>query len=161
MAVINVSINDDEVTKALNDLVYRAANPRPAMVEIAGVMEDATERAFASESDPATGVAWDPLSAVTVALRPYRKGGQILQDSGLLAASIVTDSGLGFAEIGTNYPPAPTHQFGARQGEYGRTSRGGPIPWGDVPARPFLGIGPTDEEDILDIAGRFLSGGFQ
>jgi hypothetical protein len=37
--------------------------------------------------------------------------------------------------------------FGAKQGAFGRTSRGGPIPWGDIPARPLL---PIDEQGNMD-----------
>ncbi|MDM8181263.1 phage virion morphogenesis protein [Marinobacter salarius] len=161
MADISITLNHEDVQKSLDQLLRRVAEPANAMREIADVMADASERAFSTESDPETGIAWDPLSAVTLALRPERQGGQILQDSGIMAASIVTDYGKDFAAIGTNHPAAPTHFFGARQGEYGRTARGGPIPWGDIPARPFLGIGPADEDDILDIASRFLSGGFE
>ena len=161
MADIDISMNYQAVQKTLNDLLKRVENTEPAMQEIAGVLADASERAFRDEADPETGALWDPLSAVTIALRPQRQGGKILQASGIMAASIVTDYGDDFAAIGTNHPAAPTHFFGARQGEYGRTSRGGPIPWGDIPARPFLGIGPTDEEDILDIASRYLGAGFE
>jgi phage gpG-like protein len=57
--------------------------------------------------------------------------------------------------IGTNVIYAPTHQFGARQGQYGRyaTRRRTsiPIPWGDVPARPFLGVSAEDERVILNL----------
>lgn len=161
MADIDITMNDQVVQNTLNDLIRKVEDPAPAMREIAGVLEDATERAFRDQADPETGALWDPLSAVTIALRPQRVGGQILQDSGLLAASITTDYGKDYAAIGTNRVYAPTHFFGARQGEFGKTSRGGPIPWGDIPARPFLGIGPTDEEDILDIATQYLGAGFE
>lgn len=161
MATIDITMNYQVVQKTLDELVSRVQDPGPAMSEIADVLADATERAFRDEADPETGALWDPLSAVTLALRPKRVGGMLLQDSGLLAASITTDSGKDFAAIGTNRVYAPTHQFGARQGEFGTTSRGGPIPWGDIPARPFLGIGPPDEEDILDIASRYLAAGFE
>ncbi|MDX1755878.1 MAG: phage virion morphogenesis protein [Marinobacter sp.] len=160
MSTIHLEVTRDDVSDALQKLLHAAENPRDAMAGIAAVMESATERAFATESDPATGVAWDPLSEVTLAQRPHRAGGQILQDEGLLAGSIVSDFGLAYAEIGTNKVQAPTHQFGAEQGEFGRTQRGGPIPWGDIPARPFLGIGPDDEQDILDIVRQHLVGGF-
>ncbi len=160
MTDISIEFNDQQVQRALDELINRVEDPSPAMRAIAGVLEEATEEAFRTESDPATGIAWDPLSAVTLAVNPERRGGSILQDSGLLAASIVSDYGRDYAEIGTNRVYAPTHQFGAKQGEFGTTSRGGPIPWGDIPARPFLGIGPQDEEDILSIAARFLAGSF-
>lgn len=161
MADIDITFNYQQVQRTLDNLIKRVENTGPVMREVADVLADASERAFRDEADPVTGALWDPLSAVTIALRPQRAGGQILQDSGIMAASIVTDYGENFAAIGTNHPAAPTHFFGARQGQYGKTSRGGPIPWGDIPARRFMGVGPTDEEDILDIASRHLAAGFQ
>ena len=44
---------------------------------------------------------------------------------------------------------AAAMQFGAAQGAFGRTRRNGPIPWGNIPARPFLGISADDETNIL------------
>lgn len=161
MADIDITFNYQQVQRTLDNLIKRIENTGPAMREVADVLADASERAFRDEADPETGALWDPLSAVTIALRPQRAGGKILLDSGIMAASILTDYGDDFAAIGTNHPAAPTHFFGARQGEYGKTARGGPIPWGDIPARRFMGVGPTDEEDILDIASRHLVGGFE
>ena len=50
----------------------------------------------------------------------------------------------------TNLDGATTHQFGAKQGTFGRTTRGGPIPWGNIPARPFLGPSDDLNQDILE-----------
>lgn len=162
-SVIDIEFNDQEVQNALNELIARAQDSTDLMRQVAGVMADATDSAFASESDPSTGIAWDPLSAVTLALRPERMGAPILNATGSagLLGSISTDYGKDYAEIGTNRVYAPTHQFGARQGEFGASARGGPIPWGDIPARPFLGISPAHEKDILAIASRFLADAFE
>jgi len=156
MSIIEITANDDQVVAQLRELVRRIEKPRRAMEEIAGVMEDATALAFALQQDPTTGDAWAPLRESTMLRNPKRRGGMILQASGLLSGSITSDAGDGFAEIGTNRVYALTHQFGAERGEFGQTRRGGPIPWGDIAARPFLGIGSDDEQDILDIATRFL-----
>jgi len=43
---------------------------------------------------------------------------------------------------------AAVHQFGAAQGAFGNTSRGSPIPWGDIPARPYLGLSDDDRQEI-------------
>ncbi|MBY0349775.1 phage virion morphogenesis protein [Tabrizicola sp.] len=51
---------------------------------------------------------------------------------------------------------ATTQQFGAAQGAFGRTARNGPIPWGTIPARPFLGLSPEDETNILDTLSEWL-----
>lgn len=77
---------------------------------------------------------------------------------GLLAASIQTAYGPDFAVAGTNEPHARTHQFGALRGAHGRTGRGGPIPWGTVVPRPFLGIGPDDEEEIKAVIRESVQG---
>ncbi len=54
-------------------------------------------------------------------------------------------------EIGSPSIYAGTHQFGAAKGAFGSTSKGAPIPWGDIPARPFLGLSDADEADIRDL----------
>ena len=49
-------------------------------------------------------------------------------------------------------------QFGAR---IGKDKNGRDffmtIPWGDIPARPFLGVGPTDRENILETITEYLA----
>jgi len=44
------------------------------------------------------------------------------------------------ATIGTRKKYAAAHQHDAKKGQYGKTRRGGPIPWGDAPALPFIGV---------------------
>ncbi|WP_409934431.1 phage virion morphogenesis protein [Tepidimonas sp.] len=44
-------------------------------------------------------------------------------------------------------------------GTFGATKRGGKIPWGDVPARPFMGISDDDRSAILDIIRKHLAEG--
>lgn len=72
--------------------------------------------------------------------------------------------------VGSPMIYAGVQHFGAKMGEFGRysqlsrrakfaegdfrrsagTVKGFPIPWGDIPARPFLGLTAEDREDILD-----------
>ena len=56
----------------------------------------------------------------------------------------------GYVIAGTNKVYAATHQFGAERGEFGADRRGRPIPWGDIPARPFLGVGDEQRGIILE-----------
>jgi phage gpG-like protein len=82
-----------------------------------------------------------------------------LRDTGILANSISYNVLRKGVEIGTKVRYAGTHQFGARQGQYGRTKRGGPIPWGNIPARPFLptdGLPPEWRSEVLSILSRHL-----
>lgn len=81
--------------------------------------------------------------------------------------------------IGSSMEYARVQQKGAKQGEFGRvvasnikrfrqfdekdfrrysgTKKGHPVPWGNIPARPFLGISNEDREAILDVIERRLS----
>ena len=62
-------------------------------------------------------------------------------DTGRLRSSISAKVLGGDAvSIGTNLVYAGLHQNGARQGQFGRTRRNSPIPWGNVPARPYMPI---------------------
>jgi len=163
--MIKLTIDDRQVRAALDRLMRAGDDMTPAMREIAGVLADAAERAFQAERDPVTGAPWKPLKKSTIRQR-IKLGkwpGPILQRSaGGLAGSIQSEHGRHHAAAGTNKEYASTHQFGAKTGEFGTgtyKSRPGsfPIPWGNIPARPFLGIGPDDKDDILDIIRRHIN----
>jgi phage gpG-like protein len=65
----------------------------------------------------------------------------------------------GGVEVGSSLEYAAVQQFGARQGQLGRTRRGAPIPWGDIPPRPFLGLSAADRQEILGILAEHLRSG--
>jgi len=93
----------------------------------------------------------DPWPAWSRHYAETRHGGQsLLQAEGDLLDSITYVADDDGAEAGTNVIYAAVHQFGASQGEFGRTGRGAPIPFGDIPARPFVGIG---DEDLVELEG--------
>jgi len=148
--MIEIDVNLSEVEPLLSRIIALGGDMTPVSRALAGVLADIPERAFMSQADPKTGEPWAALSPVTV----NRRGSSspILQVSGILASSIQAESGPDFARVTTNTPYAPTHQFGAKKGQFGRTRRGGPIPWGDIPARPFFGVGPADEAEIEQTA---------
>lgn len=149
---IQIRYNADEILGAFNELLARSQDLSPVMQSIEGVLADATERAFDEESSP----DHDPWADLTEFTKGQRKDkgywpGQILQRSGRLAASIETDSDDLTASIGTNVVYAAIQQFG------GKTSLKSMIPNKEIVARPFIGLGPEDEDDILDTIRDFLS----
>ena len=50
--------------------------------------------------------------------------------------------------IGSGVKYASTQQFGATA----RSFKGGKTPWGNIPARPFLGLNGDDEKSITELA---------
>lgn len=159
---IDIQIDDRQVLDALSRLAAATEDLSPAMRDIALVLEEASQRAFETESDPSTGQPWAPLNESTQRKRLTQRGDErgahpILQVTGVLS-KIVADYGRDFAVAGTSVIYGATHQFGAARGAYGSTRHGSPIPWGDVPPRPFLGIDEGDRNEILEIIARHLTG---
>lgn len=152
---IEITHNVNEISDAFNRLLARSSDLSPVMRRIEGVLAEATERAFDEESSP-NHDPWRDLGDFTKAQRRKvgKWPGQILQQEGHLAGSIETDSDSEGAYIGTNVVYAAIHQFG------GTTSSNSMIPNKAISARPFIGIGPEDEEDILDVLRNHLSEAF-
>ena len=134
-----IQINDKNLITRLNKVARAMRDPTPLGHAIANSFLTVVEDNFDAEGRP----SWAGLSAVTLA---RRRPGKKLFQSGQLRNSITTQVSKDSVMIGTNDPKAPTHQFGAKQGEYGHSSRNTPIPWGNIPARPFL---PMDKNRNL------------
>lgn len=153
-----VEFQDQEVRRALNRLIELGGDLTPAMKAAAGHLEAGVEDAFDRQRSPADGAAWADLSDVTKARREKRDKwpGKILQVTGDLAGSISSGHDARSAVAGTNLVYAPTQQFGAERGEFGSTKRGAPIPWGDIPARPFLGASEETRGEIRKSINRLI-----
>lgn len=135
----SIQINNDELVRKLEKVAQGLARPRDLTASLATSLLSITEDNFDAQGRP----AWAGLSPVTEA---RRKPGKILSQSGQLRDSIQPESNDSEASISTADPKAATHQFGAKQGQYGKSSRGGPLPWGDIPARGYM---PMDENGNL------------
>lgn len=100
--MIKITVDDRDVQKMLKDLAGRVQNRQPLMKKIAGIMYDAVEENFRHEGRP----RWKPSK------RANMQGGQTLQDTGSLAASISKKHDNNSAQVGTNKVYAAVHQFG-------------------------------------------------
>lgn len=152
---------EQQLQAALRRVAQSMEDASPAMRAVSLVLLRETERIFAREGK---GVGldadWAPLSEVTKHQRALMQSGgrqhgksgkqlagytrakggpmQILQRSGKLAASVTPVSTAHTAGITTNRRYAATMFFGAKQGQFGRDRRNHPLPWGDIPGRPFF-----------------------
>ena len=146
---IIITYDDKEVRQELIRLARAAADMSPAMRQIANHLQASAERSFEIQANPATGAPWAPLSKTTVARRKKIGKGPtpILVQTGFLRRSLHAEHGKDYAIAGTNVIYAATHQFGAKQGQFA-TKKGRPIPWGDIPARPFLGLRDQERKHI-------------
>ena len=152
--MITIEIKDDEITAALQRLASHMTDMSQPMNAIGEQLEYQTEQRFDQGVSP-DGIPWAPKSQTTI--EAYIRRGQSVDfrplfgpnaDGIPLRASFFRDYGPDFVEIGTNNVYAAVMQSGAGKGAFGSDSKGHPIPWGTIPARPFLGISDTDHENI-------------
>ena len=151
---IDIEFSDREAREGLERLRRAGHDMTPAMRDIAAALEDSVLESFDREQAP-DGTPWPDLAESTKARRARRGTwpGQVLQVDGArggLVGSISSDYDSMNAVAGTNKVYGAVHQFGATEGEFGTTGAGMPIPFGDIPARPFLGVSEDAREDILD-----------
>ncbi len=152
----------DEMLERINQ---RVRDTTPLMAGIAAELAHQTELNFEAEGRP----AWLGLKT--------GRDGKILQDSGQLAASISTDHGQDFAQIGSNKVYAAIHQLGGKtkphviEAKPGKMLHFGGVfrkrvnhPGSNIPARPYLpfladGSLQVDAEvAVLEVVQDYLRG---
>lgn len=173
MTMLTIDHDADLAVAYLGGLVGRLDNPRPLMLEIGEEMQDSTQRRFGTSTGP-DGQRWAPNTETTILMYLEGRGGVYGKGDGKLTkkgAGVVMGKKPLVAEgnlaagidyqldgdravlVGTPAIYGGVQQFGAEQG-----SLGGGAPWGDIPARPFLGVSDADERTILDLVQRYLEG---
>ena len=167
---IEISANTPEITAALRELQGAIQDLTPAFRDIGEAMLNSTRKRFEDSVAP-DGSAWAPLSEATLIGRARRaSGGHLtdrrynkeqrwtksaamayafakpLIDRGHLMGTLNYQATAREVRIGTPLIYGATHQFGR----------------GAIPARPFLGLSQSDEQELLDILnehlGRAMSG---
>lgn len=154
-AFIEIKDNSPQVLDALQQLLRKTGNLEPAFRDIGEYLLRSHDVRWRAAIDP-DGNPWAPLSAATLA-KKRKNADKILVESGRLMNSLDYVASPDSLLFGTNSIYGAIHQFGAEQGAFGTTSRGAPIPWGDIPAREFIGISGEDEREILDIIHDYLA----
>lgn len=138
MTAIRVDFDASQLERTLGSLTAKERLGR-ALSEIGDAVVASVQLSFRDSVDP-YGVPWAPLSEVTLEKR-RGSSAQILVDTGRLRNTVNSSRVSGDSVIvAASVIYAATQQFGAKQGQFGRGSRGGPTPWGDVPARPFFPV---------------------
>lgn len=174
---VDPQLDDRRAQAALASIQGYARNPSPALKQISELVVDSTKQRFQTSRAP-DGTPWEPNRPSTLFADlnrysgSYRRDGQIsargsnrmmgkkplIGETRALSTTINYRVSGNTAEIGSPMEYAPVHQFGARKGEFGSTRRGSPIPWGDIPARPFLGLSSEDSAMIRDVLLDFIVG---
>lgn len=123
---VSITVDDKQLQAALQQLESSVRDMTPAMRKIAGTLAKVVEDNFAAEGRP----RWQPSQ------RAASSGGRTLQQTGRLAASIVTDYNTSSVRIGSNVDYARIHQLG------GQAGRGHAV---TLPPRPYLPVTASGE----------------
>jgi phage virion morphogenesis protein len=175
MPEIRITVHDESVNKALNDLAGKVKDPSPVMKIIGEYMLRSTENRFDTQGPSPDGSPWAPLKASTLKRKKHSK---ILTESGHLRGSIRYQlQGPSALAIGTKRVYAAIHQLGGtitqaarselfvRNRQSGKFSKGTTMGRGftfkerkiNIPARPFLGVSAQDSTKIVGIINNYLS----
>ncbi|MDQ7002652.1 MAG: phage virion morphogenesis protein [Ghiorsea sp.] len=148
--MITIEVNDDEVQAALKRMIQAGQDFKPVFESIGEVMVHSTKKRFADGKAP-DGSKWQENTDFTLS----RKTGAdpLVGESKALSTGIYYDASSDALLIGSPQEYAAVQQFGAAQHEFGKA------PWGDIPARPFLGISDSDRNAIEQLVQAHLMRG--
>ena len=171
MSGTTLTIDITSAQAGLAALRKALADPTPAMREIGEVLTASTKQRFVAQAAP-DGTPWAPNSQITIeryadrgSKGTYTKKGKlsakgirrvmgkkILTDHGYLADTIAPQLQAGgkAVAVGSNRVYAAMHQYGGTRADW-------PHLWGDIPARPFLGLSDADRTRIREIWTDHLS----
>ena len=157
--MIRTTIKEDQITLGIGALAESLADLTPVMQEIGEFLVASTKDRFQAGVSP-DGSAWTPKSPTTIkaaARRGVRLDPRpLFGETGMLSSQIGMVAGPNSVEVGSNMIYSAVMQFGAGKGAFGADKAGHPIPWGSIPARPFLGLSEADEQGIRDIVDEWL-----
>nr|DAE96201.1 MAG TPA: virion morphogenesis protein [Caudoviricetes sp.] len=131
-----IKINDQELIDRMHRVAGRLTDTTPLAAAIAGTFAAVTDDNFEAGGRPKW--AGRKPSTIRIYERKGLKYGGVLHLSGDLRSRVVTSHTKDEAIISNNMPYAAAMHFGIKQGASGKTSRGAPIPFGDIPARPYM-----------------------
>ncbi|MCW1934113.1 phage virion morphogenesis protein [Pararhodobacter zhoushanensis] len=157
--MITIDIDDDAILSALDRVARAVTDLQPVLQDIGETMVETTRERFMTGVSP-DGVAWAPKSEATLA-RYRRLPGKtdtrpLWGPSGDLHTLFAAQASATEVSWGTNVIYSAVMQFGATKGEFGENAAGYPIPWGDIPARPFLGVSDEDRNSIISALNDWL-----
>jgi phage gpG-like protein len=142
---LTITIDSAQVDAMLSHLQGRLDHLQPALNAIGHTINENIRLTFRDLQTP-EGVAWKPLSPVTVSRRRNRSSVP-LNDTGVLRNSIAYQMTGQAVEIGTNAPQAAMMNFGGTKAQFSHL-------WGDIPAREFMPmqhLPVTWEQDVIEI----------
>lgn len=166
--MIKADVQANEVKAALARVAGAVSDMRPLMQELGEIMIERTKGNFKAGQSP-DGQTWAAKTPATLEAYRARKDPvdprPLFGPSKQLSTQIFYEAEPGEVRWGSNLIYAAVMQFGAAKGSFGTKSgtdkRGrkfsAALPWGDIPARPYLGVGTEDSRILIEAIEEYLS----
>lgn len=158
--MMKIEFNAGPIFRRLEQAQALLSDLTPVHEEITEYMVEATKARFRLGVDP-EGKKWVAKKPATIARYKAKGDGNrpdpLIGPSKRLSSEILGMSTKASSEIGSALEYSGVMQNGAAEGAFGASASGRPIPWGDIPARVWLGISQTDERNVLDIVDEHLA----
>lgn len=149
--MITLELKGDDIELALARLQAGLGDLSEVTNEIGGFLAEMTQQRIERSLGAPDGTAWAANSPFTRTRDP-----RPLIDTGEMARNINHQYGPDFVEVIATGVQVRTMQFGAVKGAFGQTAKGRPLPWGDIPARPFMGLSDSDRSGIEEALQEWL-----
>ena len=151
MAGVSVEvINLKQVQQAFDQLKKNTTDLKPVFADIGEAMLNNTRDRLEAGSD-IYGNAFVPLKPKTLKYKKKNRD-KVLIDEGYLHGTLAYQLVHNGVELGSDRKYAAIHQFGSANGTFKKPS--------GIPARPFLGVTPQDEQEIINIIRDHISSKF-
>lgn len=168
--MIGIEVEDAEMQRVLRRTINAVERPQPLLKAIGEILVDSTKQRFATSTGP-DGKAWAENSDTTILnyLRKYKgtfgkRGGltkkgmtRLVFKKPLMGETKMLSLRINYKVEGDTLHIGTPQKYGAMQHFGGKKSQF-PNLWGDIPARPFLGVSDHDRESILDTMRDFVQG---
>lgn len=158
--MFGVQFNAGASREAIRKAIGQLEDMTPLYRDIAEYMLEATRARFRTGTAP-DGTKWAAKKKGTLAR--YKQMGYgnlsrpLIGPGRALSRQILRSANRQGAVIGSALIYSGVMQDGAAQGAFGTNRSGRPIPWGNIPARVWLGISAADEQAIIEIADDYLA----
>lgn len=143
--MFSLELHDEELRAMVDRLETGLSDMSEVTNKIGEFLAESHQQRIEKSLGAPDGTAWAAKSPFTKSKDP-----RPLYDTGDMVRRIHHVYGPDFVSVSVSGVKVRTLHFGAAKGAFGQTTTGQPIPFGDIPARPFMGLSQTDQSNIAD-----------
>lgn len=153
MSSTRIEFDTTQADALLREVAANLSDMTPVMDQIGEVLINSTRARFDQGIAP-DGTAWAPNTPATIARKGSAK--PLIGQTRILSRTIFHAPRADGVSWGSSLIYSAVQQMGAGKGVFGQTSSGQSIPFGTIPARPFIGISDDDSTAIITALEAFL-----